>query len=157
MVDILLDDDVEALVDEQDIIKAVGLSCLLAKEITAPILCVRFSNNAVVQELNATWRDKNQVTDVLSFPMQEDDELEAEQPLGDIIIAVPFVSEEAIRLALPERAHCIHLIVHGTLHLLGFDHCNDADAEVMQALENKVMKQLGLHKPYSELSDEVCL
>ena len=157
MIDILLDDDVEALVDKQDIIKAATLSCLLAKEIKAPILCIRFSNNRVVQELNATWRDKDQVTDVLSFPMQEAGEFEAEQSLGDIIIAAPFVSEEATRLTLPERAHCIHLVVHGTLHLLGFDHLNDAEAEVMQTLENKVMKQLGLHKPYPELSDEVYL
>jgi len=64
---------------------------------------------------------------------------------------VPFVAQEAERLSLSVADHTTHLIVHGTLHLLGFDHIKDADATVMQQLENTIMGLLGLHKPYPEL------
>jgi probable rRNA maturation factor len=155
MIDILIDDGVSCAVDEETVERAVALSCLEAKNIQNVSLCLRFSGNDVVQGLNAEWRNKDKVTDVLSFPMQEEAEIDVEESLGDIILAVPFVQQEAVRLGLSEGKHTIHLIVHGTLHLLGYDHIEDDDAQVMQKLENRIMKKLGLHQPYPEFSDEV--
>jgi len=154
MVDILLDDGISPLVDEEKVKKAVDLSCFKAKNLQNCSLCVRFAKNEVVKTLNATWRKQDKVTDVLSFPMQ-DDELNAEESLGDMILAANFVAEEAKRLDLSVSNHCLHLIVHGTLHLLGYDHIHDDEALVMQSLENNIMLELGLHVPYPELIDEV--
>ncbi|MDX8387294.1 MAG: rRNA maturation RNase YbeY [Ghiorsea sp.] len=154
MIDILVDDDVVCVVDEDLIVEAVSQTCLLAENIENVSLCIRFSGNDVVQSLNAKWREKDKVTDVLSFPMQEED-LDVEESLGDIILAAPFVKQEAERLELTEQNHIVHLIVHGTLHLLGYDHIKDEEAEVMQKLENNMMKSLGLHQPYPEFLDEV--
>ncbi len=150
MIDIIVDDDVSPLVSQQNIESAVKVSCLTAKNITQPSVCIRFSSDEVVGQLNAQWRDKDKVTDVLSFPMQDEGSFDADEPLGDIILAVPFVQSEAKRLNLPVEAHSIHLIVHATLHLLGYDHIADDEAQVMQQLENQVMLKLGLHLPYPE-------
>lgn len=159
MIDLLIDEDITLDIPQQAIEEAVLFSCFEAKNITEPSLCIRFSNDAVVHKLNAQWRDKDSVTDVLSFPMQEADELgerelDENESLGDIIMAIPFVQQEASRLKLTENDHILHLAVHGTLHLLGYDHLEDEEAEMMQRLENKVMKKLGLHQPYTEFSDE---
>lgn len=149
MIDIMVDDDVTLPAGEEAIIRAVRQSCKISDNMDKVTLCIRFSSDAVVRELNGQWRDKDKVTDVLSFPMQ-DGEIDPEESLGDIIIAQPFVAEEAKRLQLPEADHVLHLIVHGTLHLLGYDHIEDDEAEVMQQMENRVMKTLGLHQPYAE-------
>ncbi len=157
MIDILIDEGVSLPASEERIVRAVQLSCALANDIKEVSLCLRFSTNAIVQQLNAQWRDKDSVTDVLSFPMQEYGEIDEKESLGDIIIAVPFVLEESKRLNLPAADHVIHLVVHGTLHLLGYDHIDDSDAEIMQVMENRVMQQLGLHQPYPEFPLEVNL
>jgi probable rRNA maturation factor len=119
-----------------------------------PSLCVRFAPDAAVQALNRDWRHKDKVTDVLSFPIQ-DGEIDATADLGDIALAVPFVEREAARLALPVADHALHLIVHGVLHLMGYDHEDDAEAAEMQALERRAMAGLGLHDPYpfEEMTD----
>ena len=155
MIDMIVDDDVSPLVSQQNIENVVKVSCLTAKNIIQPSVCIRFSSDEVVQQLNAQWRDKDKVTDVLSFPMQDGGSFDADESLGDIILAVPFVQSEAKRLNLPVEAHSIHLIVHATLHLLGYDHIADDEAQVMQQLENQVMLKLGLHLPYPEYSEEV--
>jgi len=150
MIDMIVDDGVLPLASPQNIEHAVKVSCLVAKNITQPTVCIRFSSDEVVKQLNAQWRDKDKVTDVLSFPMQEEDSFDADESLGDIILAVPFVQAEAKRLNLAVEAHSMHLIVHATLHLLGYDHIADDEAQVMQQLENRVMLELGLHMPYPE-------
>lgn len=113
-----------------------------------PEICIRFADDQSVQELNRSWRNKDSVTDVLSFPMQDEPPFQQDEPLGDIILALPFVLEEAKRLELNPTHHMLHLIIHGTLHLLGFDHIADDDAATMQRLEVAIMRQLGLHHPY---------
>jgi len=110
-------------------------------------LCVRFASDAGVQTLNKQWRHKDKVTDVLSFPMQGDP-FDFSESLGDIALAIPFVGLEAKRLNVPVDDHCLHLIIHATLHLLGFDHIADTDAERMQRLETQAMHSLKLHQPY---------
>ncbi len=155
MIDMIVDDDVSPLVSQQNIENVVKVSCLVVENITQPSVCIRFSSDEVVRQLNAQWRDKDKVTDVLSFPMQDGDSFDADESLGDIILAVPFVQSEANRLNLPVEAHSMHLITHATLHLLGYDHIADDEAQVMQQLENQVMLKLGLHQPYPEYSEEV--
>jgi len=157
MIDIMVDDGIASLVSQKNIGNVVETSCFEAKSIQNPSLCVRFASNEAVQQLNAEWRNKDKVTDVLSFPMQDSNDLDADESLGDMILAIPFVQDEAKRLNLSVEAHCMHLIAHATLHLLGYDHINDDEAETMQRLENQVMSKLGLHQPYPEFSDEVHL
>lgn len=153
MIDIVVDDGIDTGMDAEIIEKAIENTCLAAKNIKKTSLCIRFANNKAVQQLNSEWRNQDKVTDVLSFPMQED-ELDATESLGDIILAMPFVAQEAIRLDLPTSHHTLHLIVHGTLHLLGYDHIDDADALEMQSLENQIMQRLKLHKPYPTLGTD---
>ncbi|MDX8383807.1 MAG: rRNA maturation RNase YbeY [Ghiorsea sp.] len=154
MIDLLVDDDVTMLADEKSIEEAIKTSCFVARSIEKPSLCLRFANNSVVQQLNVEWREQDKVTDVLSFPMQEANAINADESLGDIIIAAPFVSEEAARLELAVAPHTLHLVVHSTLHLLGYDHIDDTEALAMQQLEQQIMHQLGLHIPYPGLPFE---
>lgn len=155
-IDVIVDDDVDAdLPNQQNIESAVRLTCKVAtKNIVTPHVCIRFAHDNAVQELNAQWRNKDSVTDVLSFPMQEGDVYAADESLGDIILAVPFILHEAQRLQREPHAHILHLIIHGMLHLLGHDHIHDGEAHAMQSLESRIMKELHLHQPYpDEISD----
>jgi len=154
----IIDDDVKAdLPSQKSIESAVYLTCNMAGvHIDTPHVCIRFASDDIVQELNAQWRDKDSVTDVLSFPMQEGDTYTADEPLGDIILAMPFVLHEARRLQRESHAHILHLIIHGILHLLGHDHIHDDETHTMQSLESRIMKELHLHQPYpDEISDHV--
>ncbi|MDQ6955979.1 MAG: rRNA maturation RNase YbeY [Mariprofundaceae bacterium] len=158
MIDVIIDNDVDAdLPNQESIESAIHLTCKVAGVyIDTPHVCIRFASDNIVQELNAQWRDKNKVTDVLSFPMQEGDIYRVDEPLGDMILAVPFVIHEAQRLEHQTHAHILHLIIHGMLHLLGYDHIQDDEAHTMQSLESRIMKELHLHQPYAhELSDHV--
>jgi probable rRNA maturation factor len=120
-------------------------------------ISVCLSTNDEVQTLNAQWRKKNNPTNVLSFPMLEPDEIDAsantddgEILLGDIILAHGVCVAEADEKAISLADHVTHLIIHGTLHLLGYDHIDDAEAEQMEALEVKALASLGLGNPYSD-------
>ncbi len=119
-------------------------------------LSISLSTNAEVQTLNAQWRGKDKPTNVLSFPMLEPSELVAlantddgEVLLGDMILAFETCQAEAIDKAIRLTDHVTHLIVHGTLHLVGLDHIDDTQAEHMEALEVKALASLGLANPYS--------
>jgi probable rRNA maturation factor len=120
-------------------------------------ISISLSTNEEVQTLNAQWRGKDKPTNVLSFPMLEADELYAlansddgEVLLGDLILAHTVCATEAEEKQIPLTQHVTHLIIHGTLHLLGLDHIDDAEAEHMEALEVKALASLGLPNPYSE-------
>ncbi|GAV20054.1 probable rRNA maturation factor [Mariprofundus micogutta] len=151
MIEVVLDEGLEECFSLPDDIDRAVLSACRVAGLTAgstPDLCIRFAPDSAVQELNHQWRGKDKVTDVLSFPMQEGPSYDLDQPLGDIALAVPFIQHEAMRLNLPQSAHALHLIIHATLHLLGYDHIDDEDADRMQSLEKKAMATLGLHEPY---------
>lgn len=115
-------------------------------------LSISLSNNDEVQALNAQWRDKDKPTNVLSFPMLEGAELtRLSGPhilLGDIILAHGVCTSEAEKKGISLADHATHLIIHGSLHLLGHDHIGDAEAEAMEALEVKALASLGLANPY---------
>jgi len=147
MIDIVVDDDISFEIPEQ-IETAIIAACESAElKDSTPSLCVRFASDQAIRKLNQQWRQQDKVTDVLSFPMQEAP-FDLSEPLGDIALAVPFIEQEAERLHLPAADHCLHLIIHATLHLLGFDHVADDDANQMQLLEQKAMRSMQLHQPY---------
>ena len=119
-------------------------------------LSVRLTSDAEVHALNAEWRGKDKPTNVLSFPMAEGDELEtAAQPgpelmLGDIILARGVCEAEAADKGLPLENHAAHLMVHGTLHLLGYDHMDDDSAADMEAREVRALARIGIADPYGD-------
>ncbi len=121
---------------------------------------VRLTDDAEVRILNRDYRNKDKPTNVLSFPMVPPDQIEGlaqtvrgEVLLGDIVLAYATCAREAAERAVGVEAHATHLIVHGTLHLLGYDHMEDHEAEAMEALEREIMAALGLHDPYEPVED----
>ena len=117
-------------------------------------LSVRLAGDQEVRELNAHWRGKDKATNVLSFPMAEAYELEQSDEdgpaimLGDIILAHGVCAAEAADKGVTVSDHATHLVVHGTLHLLGYDHQADGDAADMEAREARALKRLGIANPY---------
>lgn len=111
-------------------------------------LTVRIVDEAEGRALNARWRGRDHATNVLSFP--------AELPpgvalplLGDLVVCAPVVAREAAEQGKAEADHWAHLVIHGTLHLLGFDHETDAEATVMEGLERALLAGLGIRDPYA--------
>jgi probable rRNA maturation factor len=109
-------------------------------------LAVLLTDDAAVRRLNATWRGLDKPTNVLSFPAPANDPSGA---LGDIAIAFETTAREAAAEGKPLAHHLSHLAVHGFLHLVGYDHEQDAQAEEMEALERKVLAGLGVPDPYA--------
>jgi probable rRNA maturation factor len=124
-------------------------------------VAVRLTSDDEVQTLNAQYRQKDKPTNVLSFPMVQPDLLESvtqnsddgEVILGDIVLAHGVCAREAQERGISVADHAAHLIVHGTLHLLGYDHQGDAEAEAMEEMERAALSDLGLHDPYPVRED----
>jgi len=108
---------------------------------------VRIVDQAESQQLNFDYRSKDKPTNVLSFPFQCPPGIELPL-LGDLVICAPVVAKEADEQHKSLQAHWAHMVVHGCLHLLGFDHINDDDAEQMEAEEVTILQQLGITNPY---------
>jgi probable rRNA maturation factor len=165
MLDIVLDAD-----PEWD--SSAGWDELAAKAVTAAIaesafpqlakgprvveLSVRLAGDEEVHALNAKWRGRDRPTNVLSFPMSEAGELSdssgpgPELMLGDIVLARGVCVREAEEKAIPLERHAAHLMVHGTLHLLGYDHGDESAAADMEAREVRALARLGIADPYLE-------
>ena len=126
----------------------------LAESGRAVEISVRLASDEDVRALNAHWRGKNKPTNVLSFPMSEQYELEQadedgpELMLGDIVLAKGVCEREAAEKEIPFERHATHLLVHGTLHLLGYDHGDDQDAADMEGREVRALARLGIDDPY---------
>ena len=116
------------------------------------------ADDAAVQELNKEWRDKDSPTNVLSFPAYDDDQpaLPEGAPLllGDIILAYETCVFEAERDQISLDHHLVHLVIHGVLHLLGYDHMDETEAEEMETAEIAILAQLNIANPYKDESDE---
>ena len=137
---------------QQLVAKAVG-SALADIEVapgTASELSVVFSDDAHVTKLNAEWRGKDMPTNVLSFPAFPV-AIAGEIPpmLGDIVLAAETVDREARLEGKPLEHHISHLVIHGLLHLLGYDHLNDREAEAMEGLERRALARLAIPDPYA--------
>jgi len=104
------------------------------------------------RDLNHTYRHKDYATNVLSFPADVPDELLDIPLLGDLVICVPVVEREAAEQGKALEAHWAHLVIHGCLHLLGYDHIDDDEAEEMEALERTLLAELGHPDPYADPS-----
>ena len=111
-------------------------------------LTIRIVSDETMRVLNRQWRNNDAVTDVISFPMQPGPIYSTDEYLGDIALAYPFIAVEAGRLGLDLEAHLQHLLVHATLHLIGFDHAEPEERRRMQMKERSIMAGLGLHDPY---------
>jgi probable rRNA maturation factor len=117
---------------------------------------VRLTTDAEVQTLNSQYRQKDKPTNVLSFPMVQADLLDTigqnsddgEVLLGDIVLAYGVCESEAAERGITITDHATHLIVHGALHLLGYDHIENGAAEAMEAIETDTLTSLGLADPY---------
>lgn len=117
---------------------------------------IRLTDDAEVKTLNAQYRGKDKPTNVLSFPMVQPDLLEGlsnsddgEVLLGDIVLADGVVAREAAERGIGITDHATHLIVHGLLHLVGYDHAHDAEAEAMEEMERRALGSLGIANPYA--------
>lgn len=109
-------------------------------------VCVTFCNDETIHGLNAQWRGVDKATNVLAFPMPG--ALATKPLLGDIVIAYETVAREAREQDKSLRDHVAHMVVHGFLHLIGYDHETTAEAEIMEAAERRVAAALGLSDPY---------
>lgn len=125
-------------------------------------ISVRLTDDDEVRRLNAHYRGKDRATNVLSFPMVQRDLLDTisqnsddgEVLLGDIVLAHGVCAAEAAEKAVAVADHATHLIVHGVLHLLGYDHQAEEEAEAMEAIERDVLARLGIADPYRIREDD---
>lgn len=111
-------------------------------------ITIRIVDETESQTLNHTYRGKNYPTNVLSFPFECPEEVELPL-LGDLVICRQVVEKEAKEQEKPLLAHWAHMVVHGSLHLLGYDHIEDSEAEEMESLETEIMNKLGFADPYA--------
>ncbi|MFT4173545.1 MAG: rRNA maturation RNase YbeY [Rhodocyclaceae bacterium] len=133
-----------ALEDKDLPTRASVRAWIRAAEPGAAQVTVRFVDAEEGRGLNQTYRGKDYATNVLSFPYETDPIL-----MGDLVLAWPVVVREAAEQGKTVDQHCAHLVVHGTLHLQGYDHEDDVEAEEMEAREREVLAQLGYPDPYA--------
>lgn len=148
----------EAAINED--IDRVIAACLDAGHFDVPKyaeLSLMLTDDAHIRELNRTWRGHDKATNVLSFPAGEQHEAEVSDDysdppllLGDIVIARETLVREAETEGKTVRDHFCHLLVHGFVHLMGYDHEVDAEAEEMEALEATILASLGIANPYAD-------
>jgi probable rRNA maturation factor len=113
-------------------------------------ITVRIVDTDESRQLNRKWRNINEPTNVLSFPV-EGIQIYAPGLLGDIVICAPIIINEARNQNKTVNAHWAHMVIHGILHLLGYDHNNFKNAEIMESLEIKLLESLGYNNPYLQL------
>lgn len=146
LLDIALDDDRWRLVDglEQKAESVVDQTCTRLQTVRSGQTVVLFSDDQTIQDLNDRFRAKNQPTNVLSFPAPES----ADYP-GDVILAYETCEKEAAQRGISILNHATHLVLHGFLHLLGYDHQSNEEATLMEGLETEILKELGIRDPYA--------
>ncbi|MCO4321797.1 rRNA maturation RNase YbeY [Aliidiomarina quisquiliarum] len=110
-------------------------------------LTIRLVDTEESQSLNFAYRQKNSPTNVLSFEMNAEVPLDIPL-LGDLVICAPVVASEALQQNKPELHHWAHMVIHGTLHLFGYDHITDEEAEEMETVEKNILQQFDIPNPY---------
>jgi probable rRNA maturation factor len=151
------DGDWQAFGEIEDLVSAVQRVLANAPElaIAGPAsAAIALSSDAAVRRLNATYRGKDTPTNVLSFPAPDAAPMpvtaDAPRALGDVVLAAETVLTEAVAAGIPPAHHFQHLVIHGVLHLLGYDHLTENEAEAMEALETTLLARLGIADPYGD-------
>lgn len=129
----------------QDIFKTTSLT-IEKDTFFSVLLC----DDMHIKTLNSTYRGKNKPTNILSFPNDEEDDDEEGIYLGDLIISTTTMARESAEMNIPIADHWRHIIIHGILHLLGHDHEDEAEAEVMENLEIQWLNAMGIKNPYAQ-------
>lgn len=142
----------EPVPDEDDIRR--WIEAALMQQLSDAEVSLRFVDEIEMSALNFQYRHKNSPTNVLSFPADLPEELQ-HPLLGDIVACPAVVEREAAQQHKTSRQHWAHMLIHGSLHLLGYDHIDAADAETMESLETSILESLGWPCPYSERPDPV--
>ena len=114
------------------------------------VISLTLTDDKHIQKLNRKYRHKNKPTNVLSFETQDDPIPGAPWLAGDIVMSYDTLLKEKNEMHLSFKAHFTHLLIHGTLHLLGYDHLQEKQAQKMEKLETKLMQQLGFSDPYKD-------
>jgi probable rRNA maturation factor len=147
--------EVQYAVDPQDLPTQSDIltwvECVLSPYPKSYSMCIRIVDAQESQQLNAEYRDKDKPTNVLSFEFEMPEFVE--QPveiLGDLVVCAPVVAQEAIEQNKKLFDHWAHMIIHGTLHLLGFDHIKESEALEMEQLERDLLAKLHINDPYIE-------
>ena len=155
IVDIQVASDSPTIPDDEEI--ASWVNCVLHDQHKpdASEISIRIVDEAEIAELNASYRNKTGPTNVLSFPFEAPPGLPADDAtlpglLGDVIICAPVVAREALEQDKTNKSHWAHMVVHGTLHLLGYDHQTDQQAGEMESLEQQLLSRLDFPNPYQE-------
>ena len=153
MIDIEIEDEawVAAAPQAQHLVEAAAAAALRHAEFDVDAVTILLTDDESVRDLNDRFRGKDYATNVLSFPAERPPGLpkNAKFPLlGDLVLCAPVVASEAAAQGKPLAAHYAHLTVHGCLHLLGWDHDDDADAQAMEQLEREILAGLGIDDPY---------
>lgn len=125
------------------------VNAALTKQRKTAELTIRIVDKPESAKLNQTYRHKDGPTNVLSFPFEAPADLALPPLLGDLVICAPLVAAEAAAQNKTLLAHWAHLVIHGVLHLLGYDHLKKSEAAIMETLEIKILKQLGFPNPYA--------
>lgn len=141
--------EVNALPKDDDLLKWLN-AVLVFEHHGDTELTIRFVDEKESAELNEQYRNKKGSTNILSFPFESPAEVELDL-LGDLVICSDVVKKEAREQHKNELAHWAHMVVHGTLHLLGYDHLTNTEANVMEEKEIKILSKLGYTDPYREI------
>lgn len=142
--------DWDLVAGAEDLVRAAAGAVIEELPLADAEVCVALSNDVQVAELNASYRSKPAPTNVLSFPAVPMLPMEGEPRfLGDIVLALETLQREAADLGVPLAHHLQHLVVHGLLHLMGYDHQSDDEAQEMEGVEVRILARLGIPDPYA--------
>jgi probable rRNA maturation factor len=146
-IDVLVDSDRwDEPAKARSIVRRAVAQAAATASTTGTELAIVLTDDSAIRQLNRLWRGIDAATNVLSFPGKR----AADEPphLGDIVLAYETIAREAGAEGKPFAHHLAHLVVHGFLHLIGYDHANNSDAEAMEQTEGKILRRLNIPDPY---------
>ncbi|BFT30738.1 rRNA maturation RNase YbeY [Alteromonas sp. D210916BOD_24] len=140
-------DDIARAIPSQALLTQWANAVLTAEGLSDQEVTIRFTDEAESQQLNHEYRGKDKPTNVLSFPFEAPPGIEINL-LGDLVICAPVISQEAREQEKLVDHHYAHMTIHGMLHLLGYDHIIDTEADIMESKEIAILSTLGIDDPY---------